>query len=79
MSNDRETYEVTKQMRRAGQLFVQVTKLVEGEDGAAALSAICYALIACAKSIGVTREQVIHSVEQSWNVQLPGATGKAET
>jgi len=66
------TTEVTRQMRRAGVLFVRITKSVEGEDGAAAMSAICYALIACAKAISVTKEQVHDAIEKSWDMKLGG-------
>jgi hypothetical protein len=59
--------EVTQQMRRSGELFLKITKMVEGEDGAAALTAIAYALVACANVIGVSKEQIHSAIDSSWD------------
>jgi hypothetical protein len=50
----------------AGQLYQKITLILAGQPGSAALSALGYALLYCAKSTGLTFEQVQEALKVIW-------------
>jgi len=56
----------SKMSHRAAEHYTRIVKALEGENGATGLTALVYALIACARSVGVEKQAIKEVIDECW-------------